>query len=151
MHHKVLLWRHAEDTSEKRLRYDTELRDDQECIIIDLVKTESIYHSPEVIWTSPYRRCRKTAKIMAKTLNIPVMIDVRLSRYMKAGHIHKSTAKFEPMTWSSRKCFAEDQRQVLKHRKNCWFVTHAYNIKTIAKIAGYKTEDYLDFLHKFYV
>lgn len=117
------------------------------------------YGRPDVIYCSPFRRARQTAKIMAEMLNntVPIYVDVELSRF--AGDvtsyekkIREDTKKYGYIPGESNIDFknrvkknVETAVQYTKKNSNhvAWFITHAIYVKQAAKRVNVKPNRFI--------
>lgn len=112
----------------------------------------NLYGKPDIIYCSPFRRTRQTAKRMASAFGEsnkpPVFVDLRLSRYPGSNpknyenKIRNDTKKYGFVQRESTRRFKDRmnehfEKQILKdilRGKIVWVCLHALQVKLIAKI-----------------
>jgi broad specificity phosphatase PhoE len=128
--------------------YDPDIINDQHNIICKVGnKLVKKYGMPHIIFSSPYKRTRKTAKILKKCLDVPIIIDNDLSEFINHKYdivledsVRETTKLHNPPINETTHQFHERMKNHREKIKNLlddgvyWFVTHGLNIKNILNV-----------------
>ncbi len=153
--------RHARDAKGKHDKaFDTSLTDSGERDAIRLgTELSKRYGRPHVIYCSPFRRARQTAKFMASVFDekVPIYIDVDLARYPGTGtsyddKVREDTKKYGFPDSETKNQFKDRVKKHLKEvqkryeqhpNRVCWYVTHAIYVKMVARICKIKCPEHI--------
>lgn len=114
------------------------------------------YIIPDTIITSPYLRTRRTATIAQQVIydvtgiHVPIVCDNFLSEFLNNNEYHDvimeeavrpETLQYKPIPPETYKQHTKRMCAVL-HSKvpNVFYITHGFNITTIASLKGYHVE-----------
>jgi len=157
----VIFIRHGEDNGTcGKYSHDMDISENSKKDIASLThKLVKKYGIPDVIYCSPFKRCRSTVKVMQEHFHTEtetqVIIDNRLSKYytkkqQQNPNARPSTLKYNPPT---SECYCQvldrsiDIYKELKNKSdNVWCISHGIVLRYISKKIGEEIRN-IKFLH----
>lgn len=154
----LLFIRHSEDDSDYP-KYSHDLPITKDGIKMTKKLTQKLINKhgvPDVIYCSPFKRCRSTVEIMIRTINtcVPIKIDTRLSKYYTESqqqnpNARPETQKYNPPTIETKEDVSRRSKNILTELRktdlNVWCITHAIVVNNICKLIG-NSNRYIEFL-----